>query len=194
MYAHRSVFGGTVGPNPMKPANPTDPQYYEGIKVRAQPLIISIQQPSNPKANTTTSTKGQQARRKSNQTVVVSPVKPPTALTVVADNTATDGATPISPASPILKAQLSAPPKQRETVVTPITSKGDMKSQVLIDRRYTILEPVNEYYNHVNIARWKSLLPIWGLRFKFDWLKSSVAGDSCSVNSGVCKALIHLTF
>lgn len=112
----------------MKPANPTDRQYYEGIKVRAQPLIISIQSSSNPKTNTPT--KGQQVRRKSNQSVVVSPIKSP-ALTVVADNNATDS-TPISPASPILKAQLSAPPKQnRESVVTPISSKGDMKSQVI---------------------------------------------------------------
>ncbi|XP_018568229.1 AT-rich interactive domain-containing protein 2 isoform X2 [Anoplophora glabripennis] len=127
----RSVFGGTVGPNPMKPANPTDRQYYEGIKVRAQPLIISIQSSSNPKTNTTPPTKGQQVRRKSNQSLVVSPVKSP-ALTVVADNNAATDSTPISPASPILKAQLSAPPKQsRETVVTPISSKGDTKSQVM---------------------------------------------------------------
>lgn len=118
-----------MGPNPMKPANPTDRQYYEGIKVRAQPLLINIQSSSNPKTNTPP-IKGQQVRRKSNQSVVVSPAKSP-ALTVVADNNATDS-TPISPASPILKAQLSAPPKQnRESVVTPISSKGDMKSQVI---------------------------------------------------------------
>ncbi|KAF7270529.1 hypothetical protein GWI33_016488 [Rhynchophorus ferrugineus] len=35
----RSVFGGTVGPNPMKPANPTDPQYYEGIKAVSHPHL-----------------------------------------------------------------------------------------------------------------------------------------------------------
>ncbi|KAJ8964238.1 hypothetical protein NQ314_005037, partial [Rhamnusium bicolor] len=141
----RSVFGGTVGPNPMKPTNPNDPQYYEGIKVRAQPLIISIQSTSIPKTNS--STKGQQVRRKSNQTVVVTPTKSP-ALTVVADNNATDS-TPISPASPILKAQLSAPPKQRESVVTPITSKGDMKSQ---------LNEVNEYLHQSNRDLWLKVM------------------------------------
>ncbi|XP_066257245.1 AT-rich interactive domain-containing protein 2 isoform X5 [Euwallacea similis] len=35
----RSVFGGTVGPNPMKPANPGDPQFYEGIKAMAHPHL-----------------------------------------------------------------------------------------------------------------------------------------------------------
>lgn len=133
------MFGGTVGPNPVKPSNPNDPQYYEGIKVREKPLIINIQTPPVPKTTTnTTTTKGQQARRKSIQSVVVSPAKSPspssTALSVVADSNATDG-TPMSPASPILKAQLSAPPKQRETVVTPtpttVITKGDAKSQVI---------------------------------------------------------------
>lgn len=123
----------------MKPSNPNDPQYYEGIKVREKPLIINIQTPPVPKTSTnTTTTKGQQARRKSVQGVVVSPAKSPspssTALSVVAESHATDG-TPMSPASPILKAQLSAPPKQRETVVTPtptaVITKGDSKTQVM---------------------------------------------------------------
>ncbi|CAH1968880.1 unnamed protein product [Acanthoscelides obtectus] len=35
----RSVFGGTVGPNPMKPANPNDPQFYEGIKAVNHPHL-----------------------------------------------------------------------------------------------------------------------------------------------------------
>lgn len=138
IYLFRSVFGGTVGPNPMKPSNPNDPQYYEGIKVRDIPLIINIQTTPVPKTTTnTTATKGQQARRKSIQSVVVSPAKSPpcsTALSVVADSNATEG-TAMSPASPILKAQLSAPPKQRETVVTStpttVIIKGDAKSQVI---------------------------------------------------------------
>lgn len=136
MFLYRSVFGGTVGPNPVKPSNPNDPQYYEGIKVREKPLIINIQTPQVPKTTTnTTTTKGQQARRKSLQSVVVSPAKSPspssTALSIVADFEST----PMSPASPILKAQLSAPPKQRETVVTPtpttVITKADPKSQVI---------------------------------------------------------------
>ncbi|XP_050307996.1 SWI/SNF nucleosome remodeling complex component isoform X6 [Anthonomus grandis grandis] len=43
----RSVFGGTVGPNPMKPANPSDPQYYEGIKVAARQKLLSQQNTAN---------------------------------------------------------------------------------------------------------------------------------------------------
>nr|XP_023020408.1 AT-rich interactive domain-containing protein 2 isoform X6 [Leptinotarsa decemlineata] len=40
----RSIFGGTVGPNPMKPANPSDPQYYDGIKVAARQQRLLAQQ------------------------------------------------------------------------------------------------------------------------------------------------------
>lgn len=130
------MFGGTVGPNPMKPANPNDPQYYDGIKVRDIPLMISIQSASpNPQMNSTTSNtpnstpvKIQQVRRKSVQQLT--PAKSPTALTVIADTG--DACSQVSPASPILKAQLSAPPKQRESVIaTSNTSKSDMKSQVI---------------------------------------------------------------
>ncbi|KAG5882100.1 hypothetical protein JTB14_016864 [Gonioctena quinquepunctata] len=154
----RSIFGGTVGPNPMKPANPTDPQYYDGIKVRDKPLIISIPASSSfpqPSVVTTTSTatstpaKGhQQVRRKSVQPVLVTPAKLPQALaaplTVVAaagdinemnGGSSASSSTPMSPASPILKAQLSAPPKQsREAgggAVSPNTCKGDTKSQAM---------------------------------------------------------------
>ncbi|XP_050518137.1 uncharacterized protein LOC114332463 isoform X6 [Diabrotica virgifera virgifera] len=35
----RSIFGGTVGPNPMKPTNASDPQYYDGIKAMAHPHL-----------------------------------------------------------------------------------------------------------------------------------------------------------
>ncbi|XP_045481044.1 AT-rich interactive domain-containing protein 2 isoform X6 [Harmonia axyridis] len=35
----RSVFGGTVGPNPMKLSNPKDPQFYDGIKALAHPHL-----------------------------------------------------------------------------------------------------------------------------------------------------------
>ncbi|XP_044254837.1 AT-rich interactive domain-containing protein 2 isoform X3 [Tribolium madens] len=131
----RSVFGGTVGPNPMKPSSANEPQYYEGIKVRAQPLIINIQPAStNPVTPPPqpTSTKGSNRRNK--QTATTSPSQTPT-LTVMADNSNSNDTMnnpPVSPASPILKAQLSAPPKQRDaTVASPPTSKGDMKSQVM---------------------------------------------------------------
>lgn len=121
---YRSVFGGTVGPNPMKPVNSNEPQYYEGIKLRAQPLVISIQPASTPV---------QQAKgvKRKAQTVNIAPA-PSTALTVIADNSEVP---PVSPASPILKAQLSAPPKQRESnaASVPVSksgSSGDLKSQV----------------------------------------------------------------
>lgn len=119
----RSVFGGTVGPNPVKPQNPNDPQYYDGIKPRAQPLVISIQ--SNTNTNAQPQPKG--VKRKAS-TGSVSPAVT-TTLTVIADNQDVPLA---SPASPILKAQLSAPPKQREggAPATPCTKSGDMKSQV----------------------------------------------------------------
>ncbi|VEN41269.1 unnamed protein product [Callosobruchus maculatus] len=78
----RSVFGGTVGPNPMKPANPNDPQYYEGIKVRNN-ISIPQQQPQH-----------QQTFEHVEEDVVVTGV----------DNVSL----PVSPASPILKAQLCA--------------------------------------------------------------------------------------
>ncbi|XP_064215038.1 AT-rich interactive domain-containing protein 2 isoform X4 [Tribolium castaneum] len=132
----RSVFGGTVGPNPMKPSSANEPQYYEGIKVRAQPLIINIQPASTTNPVTTTPppqpTKGPNRRNK--QSAATSPSQTPT-LTVMADNSNSNDTMnnpPVSPASPILKAQLSAPPKQRDaTVASPPTSKGDMKSQVM---------------------------------------------------------------
>lgn len=115
---NRSVFGGTVGPNPAKPTNANETQYYDGIKVRAQPLAINVQTTTNPTVVQTTPIK---SRRKGQ--VVTAPATIPT-ISVVADVTETP---PISPASPILKAQLSAPPKQRETV-----NKGDVKSQVIL--------------------------------------------------------------
>lgn len=119
----RSVFGGTVGPNPVKATNPSDSQYYEGIKPRAQPLVISIQ-------TTSTTTQQQQqlknVRRNKPQTITTPTT---TALTVIADSSEVP---PASPASPILKAQLSAPPKQRDTTTAIVASgnKTDLKSQV----------------------------------------------------------------
>ncbi|XP_056631017.1 AT-rich interactive domain-containing protein 2 isoform X5 [Diorhabda sublineata] len=35
----RSIFGGTVGPNPMKQSNSSDPQFYDGIKAIAHPHL-----------------------------------------------------------------------------------------------------------------------------------------------------------
>ncbi|XP_076257329.1 brahma associated protein 170kD isoform X3 [Rhynchophorus ferrugineus] len=125
----RSVFGGTVGPNPMKPANPTDPQYYEGIKVRAQPLKLNILPPSPPPKPTPVPSPAPKpvARRRLKVTAPV-----PTPLAV--DPSDGEGSSQVaSPASPILKAQLSAPPKQREggNAATAPAATGDLKSQAV---------------------------------------------------------------
>ncbi|XP_022907233.1 AT-rich interactive domain-containing protein 2 isoform X2 [Onthophagus taurus] len=142
----RSVFGGTVGPNPVKPAMPSDPQYYDGIKARAQPLSVNVQQ-QQPSVTTTTNTSvAVQSPSKS----IASTAKrkaSTVSLSVTADCSDTP---PASPASPILKAQLSAPPKPRESTVTVtttatttnivvstntstvvLTNKSDPKSQVM---------------------------------------------------------------
>lgn len=135
---NRSVFGGSVGPNPLKSNNTNDGQYYDGIKVRAQPLAINLQttttnnnnnnntnnNANNPSVVQTTPVKT--VRRKGQ--VITAPTTTPN-ISVVADATDTP---PVSPASPILKAQLSAPPKQRETV-----NKGEVKSQVILIKNLT---------------------------------------------------------
>lgn len=187
-YLARSVFGGTVGPNPQKStsgAAGNDQQYYEGIKVRLHPLIINIQQHSATATATNKQTaaavNASAANRSRKPTAItnVQPIKSPplvpqskvspnaaiaiTATTATAapvmtatntesnssDNSSSNNVsinnssgagggsgtavvtTANSPASPILKAQLSAPPKQRD--ISPVAScnKGDVKSQVI---------------------------------------------------------------
>ena len=130
----RSVFGGTVGPNQQKQQivigaggsgteqhGTTSVMFYEGIKVRATPYSIPVsttsliqQQPPSPQA---------QQRKSLN---VVTPPPPTTSPAPAPEGTPADASLPLTPApaSPILKAQLSAPPKPRET------PKGDGKSQV----------------------------------------------------------------
>ncbi|XP_050518132.1 AT-rich interactive domain-containing protein 2 isoform X2 [Diabrotica virgifera virgifera] len=131
----RSIFGGTVGPNPMKPTNASDPQYYDGIKVRDKPLIINLPPSSVPQTKIVTiptPTKTPLVRRKSSvQPVQVAPAQgQANTLTVIADNNlAAEAGMASSPASPILKAQLSAPPKQKDS--SPVSNKGDMKSQAM---------------------------------------------------------------
>ncbi|XP_049826034.1 AT-rich interactive domain-containing protein 2 isoform X3 [Aethina tumida] len=145
----RSVFGGTVGPNPMKPANPNDPQYYDGIKVRPTPLIISIPNTStmaqSPVKNAPQQSKGVQLANpatvtpQSQQAAAIRnrratpPSKSPV-LSVPTDNVGDAAPLSGSPASPILKAQLSAPPKQqqqREHATAATAPKPDAKSQVM---------------------------------------------------------------
>ncbi|KAJ9575535.1 hypothetical protein L9F63_007605, partial [Diploptera punctata] len=134
----RSVFGGTVGPNQQKQQivigtsssgteqhGTTSVMFYEGIKVRATPYSIPVsaaspmiqQQPPSPQ---------QTQQRKSLN--VVTPPPPTTSPAPAPEGTPADATSlPVAPApaSPILKAQLSAPPKPRES------PKGDVKSQVV---------------------------------------------------------------
>lgn len=136
----RSVFGGTVGPNQQKQQivigaggsgteqhGTTSAMFYEGIKVRATPFSIPVsgssmiqqqQPPPSPQAQ----------QRKSLNVVTPPPPPPPTTSPAPAPEAVpAEASLPLAPApaSPILKAQLSAPPKPRET------PKGDVKSQVL---------------------------------------------------------------
>lgn len=132
------MFGGSVGPNPLK-GETTGTQYYEGIRVRATPPQVTY--PSQIAVGTNTAPipavnatpvkvlPVQQRTIKS-----ISPAPDSTAL----DNPASGPQKLPTPASPILKAQLSAPPKppssaSNTTCTTqsqnPVT-KVDSKSQV----------------------------------------------------------------
>lgn len=96
--------------------------------MRAVPLVINVQAPISTPTPIQTPVTPVKAIRRGTKGQFISASQPSPSLTVVADNPETPLA---SPASPILKAQLSAPPKQRETTV--IASKGDTKSQVILD-------------------------------------------------------------
>lgn len=132
-YKCRSVFGGTIGPNPLK-GESTGTQYYEGIRVRATPgqvtypsqTVIATNTAPIPAVNTTpVKVLPVQQRTIKN----ISPAPDSTAL----DNPASGVHRTPAPASPILKAQLSAPPKPPSSTSNqsqnPVT-KVDSKSQV----------------------------------------------------------------
>ncbi|EFN85727.1 AT-rich interactive domain-containing protein 2, partial [Harpegnathos saltator] len=134
----RSVFGNIVGPNPLKGEN-TGTQYYEGIRVRSTPAPITY--PSQTAA-VVTNTAPIQAINATPVKVLpvqqrtVKNISPAPDSTVPADNPASGTqTTPITPASPILKAHLSAPPKPPSNTpsqsLNPVT-KVDSKSQVSV--------------------------------------------------------------
>ncbi|XP_074095962.1 brahma associated protein 170kD isoform X3 [Cotesia typhae] len=136
----RSVFGGTIGPNPQK-GETTGMQYYEGIKVRATPAPITYpSQPSSPAVVTSASstpTPAKVLQLVQQRTVTKSPAPDSTALDNNASKTITNStAIAQTPASPILKAHLSAPPKPTPSTATlsqpQIISKVDSKSQVSV--------------------------------------------------------------
>ncbi|XP_044582233.1 AT-rich interactive domain-containing protein 2 isoform X5 [Cotesia glomerata] len=136
----RSVFGGTIGPNPQK-GETTGTQYYEGIRVRATPAPITYpSQPSSPAVVTSVSstpTPAKVLQLVQQRTVTKSPAPDSTALDNNASKTITNStATAQTPASPILKAHLSAPPKPTPSNATlnqpQIITKVDSKSQVSV--------------------------------------------------------------
>lgn len=126
----RSVFGVTVGPNPLT-GETTGTQYYEDIRIRATPAAMPYSSQMVVGTNTTPISIA------SNTTPVkVLPVqqRTVTAINPTPDSTAPENPvaqrTP-APASPILKAQLSAPPKpptpnQAQNPVTKIDSKSQV--------------------------------------------------------------------
>nr|CAD7262384.1 unnamed protein product [Timema shepardi] len=150
----RSVFGGSVGPTTQKASNLTagttepPPCFYEGIKVRPNPFPLGVSTGVQPPAATPRKLPLPFQKHVSVSIPPVRAVTPPPApppvvspppakpraptpvpvLPPVLETTVVDTSLPMVPApsSPILKAQLSAPPKPRET-----STKGDVKSQVL---------------------------------------------------------------
>lgn len=133
------MFGGTVGPNPMKPANPNDPQFYEGIKVRAQPLKLNIPSPSPPPKPVIAPSPAPKStvRRKQKVAAVLPKNVQPLAVDAAEPDPAANNL--LSPASPILKAQLSAPPKPRDASTSAgsaLVTPNDSKSQVIEPERF----------------------------------------------------------
>lgn len=137
----RSVFGNIVGPNPLKGEN-TGTQYYEGIRVRGVPSPITY--PSQTTTAIATNTLPIPAVNATPVKVLpvqqrtiknISPAPDSTAAPQVDSPAASSGTqTTSTPASPILKAQLSAPPKPPSNNTSsqsqnPVT-KVDSKSQV----------------------------------------------------------------
>ncbi|XP_035738109.1 AT-rich interactive domain-containing protein 2-like isoform X3 [Vespa mandarinia] len=131
----RSVFGGTIGPNPLK-GESTGTQYYEGIRVRTTPGQVTYPSQTVIATNTapisavnTTPVKVLPVQQRTIKNI--SPAPDSTAL----DNPASGVHRIPAPASPILKAQLSAPPKPPSITSNqsqnPVT-KVDSKSQVSV--------------------------------------------------------------
>lgn len=136
LFLCRSVFGNIVGPNPLKGEN-TGTQYYEGIRVRSTPAPITYPSQTAAVAINTAPIQAINAtpvKVLPAQQRTVKNISPAPDSTALADNPASGTqTTPITPASPILKAQLSAPPKPPSNTPSqsqnPVT-KVDSKSQV----------------------------------------------------------------
>ncbi|XP_015111564.1 AT-rich interactive domain-containing protein 2 isoform X2 [Diachasma alloeum] len=128
----RSVFGGTIGPNPVK-GETTGTQYYEGIRVRSTTTSATLPSQNTSQNATTTTTVN-------STPVKVLAVQQRTVTTPTSPNPDSTGPelsqnSQSTPASPILKAHLSAPPKPTTNLPiqtqNPVT-KVDSKSQVSV--------------------------------------------------------------
>ncbi|XP_014218963.1 AT-rich interactive domain-containing protein 2 isoform X2 [Copidosoma floridanum] len=138
----RSVFGGTIGPNPLK-GDTSGSMFYEGIKLRVNPGQVSY-----PSQSTTSATNANQTlatvsaaavAATGNVVTVVSSGNPAKVQQLPQQR---NDSTP-TPSSSILKAQLSAPPKPQLPIIplssplktlTPVTSSVpfEPKSQVSV--------------------------------------------------------------
>lgn len=142
----RSVFGGSVGPNALKNSNDSS-QYYDGIRTRAVPLVINFQSTIIQPATTPVKANQPVVRRQLTKQLTVAPSQ--NTQMVQADSSVVE-VVPPSPASPILKAQLSAPPKPKES-----PTKADGKSQVSKKKYYfffVLLHTQNSWRNITNLS------------------------------------------
>jgi hypothetical protein len=138
MLSFRSVFGGTIGPNPLK-GESTGSLYYEGIRVRASPA--QVVHPGQTAAAVNTSQVLNSGGTGNNVVTVVSGVagNGTTAAKVqqqAQQQQRNDSApTQASPSSPILKAQLSAPAKAAHANPTnsPLKAPSPVTSNVPIE-------------------------------------------------------------
>ncbi|XP_011297067.1 AT-rich interactive domain-containing protein 2 isoform X2 [Fopius arisanus] len=126
----RSVFGGTVGPNPIK-GETTGTQYYEGIRVRSTTTSVTLPSQNtvlNATSTTTVNSTPVKVLAVQQRTVTPTSPNPDSTGPELSQNSQS------TPASSILKAHLSAPPKPTTNLPqtqNPVT-KVDSKSQVSV--------------------------------------------------------------
>ncbi|XP_066590877.1 AT-rich interactive domain-containing protein 2 isoform X3 [Prorops nasuta] len=131
----RTVFGGSVGPSPAK-GETTGTQYYDGIRVRNTPAPVTYPSQNAVATNTApiaavNATPAKVLPVQQRTIKNISPAPDSTAL----DNLASGAQKAPTPASPILKAQLSAPPKPPTNIPNQTqnsVTKVDSKSQVSV--------------------------------------------------------------
>nr|CAD7443350.1 unnamed protein product [Timema bartmani] len=186
-----------VGPTTQKASNLTagttepPPCFYEGIKVRPNPFPLGVSPGVQPPAATPRKLPlpfQQHVRAVTPPPPPPPVVSPPPAqpraptpvpvLPPVLETTVVDTSLPMVPApsSPILKAQLSAPPKPRET-----STKGDVKSQF-----------IENFILHM----WKNhIWPVWSISGPEDMPRSGdnlESPDVANSSSGPDLAFFHM--